>query len=961
MKKIHFYLILVLMTMMFFFVGCTKEALSEDQIRDFTVSDVPNDDGTGLVLQWHPLDKSNRIIKYNIYRGHKPDSLFLLESLEVDPDVSQPESWLNYTDKDYNATLISFETAPRKLKKEKQQVSSGTLYGNVPRDPKVLAALLPHYDVLGLINTSKYYKPSKRIELKEGETKNIYAGYNLNQFNTIFANPKAEHSYYYCVVPVNETGHYLPATPILSAIPYNNRPDTTAIFYTNFLNDIDEFRFEWSPPVGATNIVSWEAWLMPRSLLPQFYSDQKANVNSPDSIFNANWQKGSIFIKEMRPEYWGQNFYDKTSPKEIKGKLPTDTQISSYIPVLTYTNQWSSEDGKRMEFFQSASLGKAIKIHNSKELPEVPPYRVLDKPNDKGENIVLSLGRPFAYITQATFTDKEHTKFRVNYDISTNGVIEISKLLFRFLDSQGKVLDEVKEGYTDKIIYAHFPKNHNWKEDISVQIYSQLSNEKEFSPHFITQVINYDTKALRFSGGNIFDAGRNLSVLYYDIFRRTPLDYTFYPGMRFRATSRAYDQTVPYPETETVKPLRVDLASGLVLLDPHITVALDEKTGATFTPSLFKQDTIEYMKELSAQIDSLTRQIPPGDTLSEAAQNLAALQAEKNFITSLSSYQQGIKAKNDKEWRNILRQELDRNTRSYQYKLLLTNSRGLWANEDDLPESNKPQPDTPGRTNFLHPEGEWFDTTKVATLIATILMGIIVVIAFYQARRKDLYIRPIAGLEELDNAVGRATEMGRPVLFVPGWGTLGDPCTISAMMILNRIAKKTAEYDTRLIAPQVDYLVLPLAQEMVKSAYDEVGRPDAYNQDDIFFVSDVQFAFSAAVNGIIVREKVATVFYMGYFFAEALLMTETGNQAGAIQIAGTDAITQIPFFITTCDYTLIGEEFYAASAYLSRNVELVAMLKSEDYFKIILIILAIVGVVISTLGINTLLEFLPIE
>ena len=38
-----------------------------------------------------------------------------------------------------------------------------------------------------------------------------------------------------------------------------------------------------------------------------------------------------------------------------------------------------------------------------------------------------------------------------------------------------------------------------------------------------------------------------------------------------------------------------------------------------------------------------------------------------------------------------------------------------------------------------------------------------------------------------------------------------------------------------------------------------------------------------------------------------------GNAAGAIQIAGTDAVTQLPFFITTCDYTLIGEELYAAS------------------------------------------------
>jgi hypothetical protein len=103
-----------------------------------------------------------------------------------------------------------------------------------------------------------------------------------------------------------------------------------------------------------------------------------------------------------------------------------------------------------------------------------------------------------------------------------------------------------------------------------------------------------------------------------------------------------------------------------------------------------------------------------------------------------------------------------------------------------------------------------------------------------------------------------------------------------------------------------------LAQEIVQTAYSEMGRPDSFNQNDIFFVSYDQFPFCAGVNGITVRERVATIFYMGYFNAEALLLTETGNQTGAIQIAATDAVTQIPFFITTCDYTLIGEEFYAA-------------------------------------------------
>ncbi|MDD3283277.1 MAG: hypothetical protein PHY41_07380, partial [Candidatus Cloacimonetes bacterium] len=131
--------------------------------------------------------------------------------------------------------------------------------------------------------------------------------------------------------------------------------------------------------------------------------------------------------------------------------------------------------------------------------------------------------------------------------------------------------------------------------------------------------------------------------------------------------------------------------------------------------------------------------------------------------------------------------------------------------------------------------------------------------------------------------------------------------------------------------------------------------------NDIFFISYDQFPFCAGVNGITVRERVATIFYMGFFNAEALLFTETGNQTGAFQIAATDAVTQIPFFITTCDYTLIGEEFYAASAYLSKNHDMVSMLKAQDYFKLVIILGILVGTVLSTLNISGFIHLFPLE
>ncbi|MBM4079708.1 MAG: hypothetical protein FJ278_08410 [Planctomycetes bacterium] len=141
-----------------------------------------------------------------------------------------------------------------------------------------------------------------------------------------------------------------------------------------------------------------------------------------------------------------------------------------------------------------------------------------------------------------------------------------------------------------------------------------------------------------------------------------------------------------------------------------------------------------------------------------------------------------------------------------------------------------------------------------------------------------------------------------------------------------------------------------MSQEVVKQAYIEAGRPDSYNEDNIFLAATEQFPYVAAVGGTMVRERPAANVFMGVFFAESLLLAETGASTGAIQLAGTDSYTQLPFFITTCDYTLIGEELYAASAYLSREPLLLGTLRGQDVGKAFLILLLVLGTLLATLG-----------
>jgi hypothetical protein len=244
-----------------------------------------------------------------------------------------------------------------------------------------------------------------------------------------------------------------------------------------------------------------------------------------------------------------------------------------------------------------------------------------------------------------------------------------------------------------------------------------------------------------------------------------------------------------------------------------------------------------------------------------------------------------------------------------------------------------------------------FNWNKANNLLLMIVFSTLVLISISQAKRRpNIFLRRIPGLDAVEEAIGRATEMGRPILYLTGSDDMSSLSTIAATVILGQVAKRTAALDTQLKVPHRDPIVMAVCQEIVKESYLEAGRPDAYREDSNFFITSDQFSYTAAVDGIMLRERPAANFFMGFYYAEALLLAETGAGTGAIQIAGTDADLQLPFFITTCDYTLIGEELYAASAYLSREPVLVGTLRGQDQGKAFLLISMVIGTILATIG-----------
>jgi hypothetical protein len=261
-------------------------------------------------------------------------------------------------------------------------------------------------------------------------------------------------------------------------------------------------------------------------------------------------------------------------------------------------------------------------------------------------------------------------------------------------------------------------------------------------------------------------------------------------------------------------------------------------------------------------------------------------------------------------------------------------------------------------SNSARPRASVLNRSRLNQLVMLVIFVIFVLVYIRLAGSgRKFFVRRIAGFSAIEEAIGRATEMGKPVLYVPGIDDMDNIQTIASMVILSDVARIAGTYETPIIVPVCRPFVVPVAEEAVKQGFLNAGRPELYNPNNIRYLSDEQFAFTAGINGIMMREGPAANLYMGSFFAESLILAETGFSAGAIQVAGTANVHQLPFFVAACDYTLIGEELYAASAYLSKEPKLLGTLKASDLAKLVILVLLAIGVIAETIGLTAFAEW----
>ena len=268
------------------------------------------------------------------------------------------------------------------------------------------------------------------------------------------------------------------------------------------------------------------------------------------------------------------------------------------------------------------------------------------------------------------------------------------------------------------------------------------------------------------------------------------------------------------------------------------------------------------------------------------------------------------------------------------------------------------------RETAQHFFGSWLmtDSTNnfgLASLVFAIYYAVLCVYWVNKAKSSAPLpkLRSISGLDALDDAIGRATEMSRPVVYtMAGGGASG----MAAIAILGYTAALTAKYDTKITTVVRSERQIAMAEAVLLKAYTDADRPGASSIKDVRYLSGDQNAFAMGAVGVLHRENGAAHLMFGQFFAESLILAEGGNGMGAIQVAGTTNNIQTPYFLASCDYTLLADEMYVAAAYLTQDRTSIATVVTQEYGKVFFFAIIVLGSLLSTFDIHIVEDLLTL-
>jgi hypothetical protein len=213
-------------------------------------------------------------------------------------------------------------------------------------------------------------------------------------------------------------------------------------------------------------------------------------------------------------------------------------------------------------------------------------------------------------------------------------------------------------------------------------------------------------------------------------------------------------------------------------------------------------------------------------------------------------------------------------------------------------------------------------------------------------------LRSIAAFDLLQGVTARAIETGRAVHVALGLGGITSDMTadsLAGISVLEYLVDQSAAAGEAPIVTVADPTLLPLAQDVMRRPYKTDWQEAAQVARHVRWVAPEPAAYAAGVMGTLGGEAVDANIMVGAFGDEYLLMGEAANRNNIIHIGGASDPNVVPFVFATADQTLMGEDMYAAGAYLGHKPWHIGSLLAQDFMRWCIVAVIVIVVVAHTL------------
>jgi len=217
---------------------------------------------------------------------------------------------------------------------------------------------------------------------------------------------------------------------------------------------------------------------------------------------------------------------------------------------------------------------------------------------------------------------------------------------------------------------------------------------------------------------------------------------------------------------------------------------------------------------------------------------------------------------------------------------------------------------------------------------------------------QSISLRKLPAFETLQKLVAKTVADGSTVHLSPGRGGLegsSNPATLAALSALDSIVRDASTGNNAPLVTTGAGTLYIASNDMLRGAADDAVVPGLNVSDSVQFLAaeNSPLAFGAGVNQVLDAEHHGGSFISGKLGLELAYMTEAADRKRISQVLGSDDLEALAIATAASEDVLVGEELYAAAAYMTQEPSRLASLQLQDLVRIIVAIAVLVAAVVS--------------